>query len=269
MDIKDVIPKISQAVAVSDVSDVGRRAVELLERSCHAWPAIRVERIEAENIQTDSDLALVLSRLAAASYRMTRRQDISDDFIRVLAPVCDEAFGPIVNFQFRSNVLSGLRYSDYLNNIAEAISLKRPIGIGRPSLGEVALLLAPTSSMITDMQVAPGAALVGFINPKNQNMVTVYYEGDIYNNAEPASYEDMAVNAYGRMAASYPTVAMLMVNRSDVETVGLVSLKGITIEKMDDLLAWIQQGKDRPLHSHSMELDRQERRPMPMFRVGA
>jgi hypothetical protein len=96
------------------------------------------------------------------------------------------------------------------------------ITFGRPLFGEPGCIVVPRAGLeqkvMSEHGVAPGSGMTAFMG--DDGRAVVYFEGNLYGASNIKTIEDKAIQAYGRMAARYPTRAMTSMPASMLEVVG-------------------------------------------------
>ena len=92
------------------------------------------------------------------------------------------------------------------------------IPVGRPQWGDEAAVVVPKleSQQRVAAMIDPGSGIVACAIPSEPGRLLVYYEGNRMGACNMNTLEDRTLNAYGRMAKSYPTVAMAMLDAIDI-----------------------------------------------------
>lgn len=129
----------------------------------------------------------------------------------------------------------------------------------RPQWGEPAAIVVPSieEQARWGAVIKPGSGIVAFIDPRFAEQMMVYYEGNVFGANNMNTFEDRALNAYGRMSKRYPTTAMMLVDRSGWEVVGEISPDGMQLDETPALQAWVAQDPKLTLR----EPKRYSRRP--------
>lgn len=116
------------------------------------------------------------------------------------------------------------------------------IPVGRPQWGDEAAVVVPKleSQQRVAAMIDPGSGIVACAIPSNPDKLLVYYEGNRMGACNMNTLEDRTLNAYGRMAKSYPTVAMAMLDANDFEAIGTISPNHFDIDvSSPNLKAWV------------------------------
>lgn len=116
-----------------------------------------------------------------------------------------------------------------------------PVPRIRPQWGERAAVVVPKLAHQREvaMSIEPGSGIVAFQMPGAADRFIVYYEGNLSGASNLATFEDRAMNAYGRMAKSYPTVAMSALKRDLFEVIGHIAPNEFEINRGSAALeAW-------------------------------
>ncbi len=82
-----------------------------------------------------------------------------------------------------------------------------------------------------------GAAIVGFGNPNGT--LTIYFEGNRFNDSSLHSWEGKAQAAFRRMIDHLPTTSKATVPPSHLEQVGLMDGDGMRLTRIDSLKRYL------------------------------
>jgi hypothetical protein len=87
--------------------------------------------------------------------------------------------------------------------------------------------------------IATGSGIVAFRQPDAPDQLVVYFEGNLFGAENLKTLHDRALQAYGRMAKSYPTVAKAQMPADAFEVVGTIDPDRFEIDKDHPALqAW-------------------------------
>lgn len=117
----------------------------------------------------------------------------------------------------------------------------------RPRLGEDSLVYVPKEEFQQEIaiHIREGSGIVGFARNEDDPHRIFYYEGNLYGASNMREWDDRVKNAYGRMATSYPTSAMIALPVEKFEVVGKTD--GVTVEvtNQDAVDRWNDLAKPR------------------------
>lgn len=126
--------------------------------------------------------------------------------------------------------------TDPHNSLPEGIPHKRP------QWGDEAAVVVPKldRQQYVAIMIDPGSGIVACAMANMPDKLLVYYEGNRMGACNMNTLEDRTMNAYGRMAKNYPTVAMAMMDASDFEVIGRISPDGFDVDVSNpSLKAWV------------------------------
>jgi hypothetical protein len=97
--------------------------------------------------------------------------------------------------------------------------------------------------------ISGGSAIVTpcdeFMNIDGEEMIRVYYEGNLNRACNLGSLHDRAICAAGRMHVRYPTVAFTVINKNDYIHVGTLNYEGFGMEieagELESIMSWLAQ----------------------------
>lgn len=125
--------------------------------------------------------------------------------------------------------------------IAEVSTYSKDTPIGRPDTDGRAAVFIPSESFDagSNAGIRMGAGIVGFGNP--DGTLTVYFEGNRFDESSLHKWENKARKAYDRMVMGAPTVSKAKINASMLEQVGIIDGMGIHLKQPERLQLWLQQ----------------------------
>ena len=116
----------------------------------------------------------------------------------------------------------------------------RDTPLDRPNPGQRAAVFIPSGQAdesITD-PLKGGAGMVGFGN--RDGSVTVYFEGNKFNDSSLFKWENKVFKAYDRMVKISPTVNKLSTDSENLVQIGFVEGGEILVRDMAALQAWLE-----------------------------
>ena len=125
--------------------------------------------------------------------------------------------------------------------IAEVSTYSKDTPIGRPDIDGRAAVFVPSETFDAGSNAAIrlGAGIVGFGNP--DGTLTVYFEGNRFDETGLHKWENKARKAYDRMVMGAPTVSKAKMNASTLEQVGTIDGMGIHLKQPDRLQHWLER----------------------------
>lgn len=119
------------------------------------------------------------------------------------------------------------------------IGIGQDIPVERPDADGRAALFVPSNGVKEDilLTIRNGAAIVGFAN--HDGTITLYFESNRFDDPALAKWEHKARKAYDRLIDNAPTVSKMNTDQENVEQIGYINGKGITIRRMDSLKRWL------------------------------
>nr|WP_315255553.1 hypothetical protein [uncultured Duganella sp.] len=125
--------------------------------------------------------------------------------------------------------------------IAEVSTYSKDTPIGRPDLDGRAAVFIPSETFdaASNAAIRMGAGIVGFGNP--DGTLTVYFEGNRFDDSSLHKWENKARKAYDRMVMGAPTVSKAKMNASTLEQVGTIDGMGINLKQPDRLQHWLER----------------------------
>jgi hypothetical protein len=111
--------------------------------------------------------------------------------------------------------------------------------ITRPGPNGKAALYVPSDEITKELAqlIRPGAAMVGYLN--HDNLITVYFEANRFNDPGLASWQQKTCKAYERLVNNLPTVSKISTSPTNLKQIGYMNGDGITIRHMDRLRDWL------------------------------
>lgn len=125
--------------------------------------------------------------------------------------------------------------------IVEVSTYSKDTPIGRPDIDGRAAVFVPSETFDAGSNAAIrlGAGIVGFGNP--DGTLTVYFEGNRFDETSLHKWENKARKAYDRMVMGAPTVSKAKMNASTLEQVGTIDGMGIHLKQPDRLQHWLER----------------------------
>lgn len=125
--------------------------------------------------------------------------------------------------------------------IAEVSTYSKDTPIGRPDTDGRAGVFVPSEAFDAGSNAAirMGAGIVGFGNP--DGTLTVYFEGNRFDESSLHKWENKARKAYDRMVMSAPTVSKAKMLASMLEQVGIIDGMGINLKQPERLHQWLEK----------------------------
>ncbi|NYE62471.1 hypothetical protein FHW58_003686 [Duganella sp. 1224] len=113
--------------------------------------------------------------------------------------------------------------------------------MGRPDTDGRAAVFVPSASFDAgnNAGIRLGAGIVGFGNP--DGTLTVYFEGNRFDESSLHKWENKARKAYDRMVMSAPTVSKAKLNANMLEQIGIIDGMGIHLKQPERLEQWLAQ----------------------------
>ncbi|TFW29067.1 hypothetical protein [Duganella callida] len=127
-------------------------------------------------------------------------------------------------------------------SISEAVTTySKDTPIGRPDLDGRAAVFVPSGAFDPGANAAIrlGSGIVGFGNP--DGTLTVYFEGNRFDESSLHKWENKARKAYDRMVACAPTVSKAKINANLLEQIGTIDGMGIHLKQPERLQQWLAQ----------------------------
>lgn len=125
--------------------------------------------------------------------------------------------------------------------LAEVSTYSKDTPIGRPDIDGRAAVFVPSETFDASSNAAirMGAGIVGFGNP--DGTLTVYFEGNRFDETSLHKWENKARKAYDRMVMGAPTVSKAKMNASTLDQVGTIDGMGINLKQPDRLQHWLER----------------------------
>jgi hypothetical protein len=123
--------------------------------------------------------------------------------------------------------------------IIEVSTYSKDTPIGRPDTDGRAAVFVPSETFDagTNAAIRMGSGIVGFGNP--DGTLTVYFEGNRFDETSLHKWENKARKAYDRMVMGAPTVSKAKINASMLEQIGTIDGMGIHLKQPDRLEQWL------------------------------
>ncbi|MBB5606754.1 hypothetical protein HDE71_001193 [Janthinobacterium sp. S3M3] len=111
--------------------------------------------------------------------------------------------------------------------------------MGRPDIDGRAGIFVPTADFDINntTTIRKGAGIVGFGNL--DGTLTVYFEGNRFDDSSLHKWENKARKAYDRMVMGAPTVSKAKLDARLLEQVGIIDGMGINIKQPERLTHWL------------------------------
>lgn len=121
------------------------------------------------------------------------------------------------------------------------------IGVGRPSMGETAAVVVPKEAALARVgaMIDPGSGIVAFRVAGDEDKLMLYYEGNRYGAENLKKWDERVEHAYGRMAAKYPTTAMICLDASLFDVVGTTDGARVDVFDRAALARWEPQAASK------------------------
>lgn len=113
--------------------------------------------------------------------------------------------------------------------------------MGRPDTDGRAAIFVPSASFdsANNANIRLGSGIVGFGNP--DGTLTVYFEGNRFDDSSLHKWENKARKAYDRMVMGAPTVSKAKLNASTLEQIGSIDGMGINLKQPERLHHWLER----------------------------
>ncbi|MFZ4876440.1 hypothetical protein ACL9RI_15270 [Janthinobacterium sp. Mn2066] len=123
--------------------------------------------------------------------------------------------------------------------ITETSSYGKETPVGRPDVDGRAGIFVPTADfdLGNTTTIRKGAGIVGFGNL--DGTLTVYFEGNRFDDSSLHKWENKARKAYDRMVMGAPTVSKAKLDARLLEQVGIIDGMGINIKQPERLTHWL------------------------------
>lgn len=123
--------------------------------------------------------------------------------------------------------------------ITETSSYGKETPVGRPDVDGRAGIFVPTADfdIANTTTIRKGAGIVGFGNLDGS--LTVYFEGNRFDDSSLHKWENKARKAYDRMVMGAPTVSKAKMDARLLEQVGIIDGVGINIKQPERLTHWL------------------------------
>jgi hypothetical protein len=123
--------------------------------------------------------------------------------------------------------------------IIEVSTYSKDTPIGRPDTDGRAAVFVPSETFDagTNAAIRMGSGIVGFGNP--DGTLTVYFEGNRFDETSLHKWENKARKAYDRMVMGAPTVSKAKINASMLEQIGTIDGMGIHLKQPERLEQWL------------------------------
>ncbi|WP_183737972.1 MULTISPECIES: hypothetical protein [unclassified Janthinobacterium] len=123
--------------------------------------------------------------------------------------------------------------------ITETSSYGKETPVGRPDIDGRAGIFVPTADFDINntTTIRKGAGIVGFGNL--DGTLTVYFEGNRFDDSSLHKWENKARKAYDRMVMGAPTVSKAKLDARLLEQVGIIDGMGINIKQPERLTHWL------------------------------
>lgn len=121
----------------------------------------------------------------------------------------------------------------------EVSTYSKDTPIGRPDIDGRAAVFVPSATFDAGANAAIrlGSGIVGFGNP--DGTLTVYFEGNRFDETSLHKWENKARKAYDRMVMGAPTVSKAKMNASTLEQIGTIDGMGIHLKQPERLDQWL------------------------------
>jgi hypothetical protein len=125
-------------------------------------------------------------------------------------------------------------------SISEVSTYSKDTPIGRPDTDGRAAVFVPSATFDAGANAAIrlGSGIVGFGNP--DGTLTVYFEGNRFDESSLHKWENKARKAYDRMVMGAPTVSKAKINASMLEQIGIIDGMGIHLKQPERLQQWLE-----------------------------
>lgn len=119
----------------------------------------------------------------------------------------------------------------------------RDTPMARPNPGGRAAVFVPSEHADESIlePLKHGAGMVGFGNADGS--VTVYFEGNKFNDPALFKWEHKTFKAYDRMVKMAPTVNKLTTDADNLTQIGFIESQEILIRHMEPLTRWLTRSK--------------------------
>ncbi len=126
-------------------------------------------------------------------------------------------------------------------SLSEVTTYGKDTPIGRPDTDGRAAVFVPSATFdaANNSNIRLGAGIVGFGNP--DGTLTVYFEGNRFDESSLHKWENKARKAYDRMVMGAPTVSKAKLNASTLEQIGTIDGMGIHLKQPERLHHWLER----------------------------
>jgi len=122
--------------------------------------------------------------------------------------------------------------------ISEVSTYSKDTPVGRPNTDGRAAVFVPTEALdLATANIRKGAGIVGFGNPDGS--LTVYFEGNRFDETSLHKWENKARKAYDRMVMCAPTVSKAKIDARMLEQIGIIDGSGISLKQPERLQEWL------------------------------
>ncbi|MGV7208910.1 hypothetical protein ACLB1G_13755 [Oxalobacteraceae bacterium A2-2] len=123
--------------------------------------------------------------------------------------------------------------------LSEVSTYSKDTPVGRPDTDGRAGVFVPTEAFdaAANAAIRKGSGIVGFGNPDGS--LTVYFEGNRFDETSLHKWENKARKAYDRMVMSAPTVSKAKIDARMLEQIGTIDGMGINLKRPERLQQWL------------------------------